>query len=224
MIGGRTSRRHWLIPVFAVLSLALAIPSWTRTDWGFWYIDYSNYSWFGFYIGICFLGLFAWESANVIRRRSASLLLSFCFGFAIVALVALILCPIHFDNVFFSIERLPFFLLFLVDIILVWNLVLMPGSHGKTPLRTNMVGAFSIIAILWAYVFLVPYSILKMDITSYGQMVSFFVLVIPMVLIWEGLLDSDPSERGILNISAIVIISGLSMFLAIDLGAAAWIT
>lgn len=218
------SRRNWLMPVFAVLSLALTIPSWTQTDWGYWYISYSGFSWYGFYLGVCFLGLFAWESANAIRIRSAPLLLSFCLGFAIAAIVDLMFYPIRFDNSFFSIGRLPFFLLFLVDVILVWNLVLMPVSHGKAPLRINIIAAFSIIAILWAYIFLVPYSIHKMDITSYGQMVSFFILVIPTVLVWEGLLDSDQSERGIFNICAVTLISGLSVYLALLLGAAAWVT
>ncbi len=220
--GGKTPRRYWLMPICALLSLALTIPQWTRTDWGYWHINYSFWSWFGFYVGICFLGLFAWESANAVRTKSILVLFSFCISLAIAAIVAIMLYPIRFDNSFFNIERLPFFMLFLVDIILIWNLVLMPSSHGKAPLRTNLIAAFSIVAIIWGWSFLTQFSILQ--VSSYGQMVSFFVLVIPTVLIWEGLLDSDRLERGIMNICAVALISGLSMFLAVLLGSAAWVT
>jgi hypothetical protein len=211
-----------LLPIFAVLSLALAVPAWTY-DYGFWSISYSGLSsWWGFYLGISFLGLFAWESANAIRGRSTRLLLLFCLGFGIATIVTEILFPIRMDNYFFSLARLPFFIIFLVEIILVWNLLLMPGAHGKAPLRINVVAAFSIVAISLAYNSIVSYSI-QMDITGYGQMVSFFILVLPMVLVIEGLLDSNRRDRGALNICAMILISGFSMYMAIVFGSVVWV-
>ncbi len=224
MIGGRTSRRHWLLPVFAVLSLVLAIPAWTQTDWGAWYINYSGLSWLGFYLGICFLGLFAWELANAIRGRSVRLLLSVCLVFAIVTIMAEMLFPIRMDHYFFSIARLPFFIVFLVEIILVWNLLLMPGSHGKAPLRINIIAAFVIIAILAFFLPLVLASSFNLFTGDYGQMVSFFILVLPTVLVWEGVLDSNRRDRWVINSYAVILISGLSTYLAIALGSAAWVT
>jgi hypothetical protein len=224
MIGGSTHRRLWLLPVFAMLSLALAVPAWTQTDWGSWYISYSGLSWWGFYLGICFLGLFAWESANAIRGKSTRLLLLFCLGFAIATVVTEILFPIRMDHYFFSIARLPFFIIFLVEIILIWNLLLMPRSHGKAPLRTNIIAALVIVSILSFFLPLVLAEFFNLFTGDYGQMVSFFILVLPTVLVWEGLLDSSRSDRGVLNVCALVLVSGFSMYLAVALGSAAWVT
>ena len=71
----------------------------------------------------------------------------------------------------------------------------MPGAlTARLPSELNIIAAFSIIAIL---AFFLPYAFasgLKLYTESYGQMVSFFILVLPTVLAWEGVLDRDLSR------------------------------
>lgn len=213
--------RIWLIPAFAALSLLLSVPVWRWDTYYGWVIDYSLISWFMFYLGMLFLGLAAWESANVIGGRSETILLGLCTALAISIFLANLWLPLDSRDDFFDFDLVPSYILAMLTIIMTWNLVLMHYSNHEAPLRLNLLAAGAIIVIIWSMVYIIP---LRLNAEQNGQMVSFFIMVIPNVLIWEGVLDSRVEQRGILEIMAISILSFLGIFLAALFGSLVWVS
>jgi hypothetical protein len=217
-----------LIPSFAVLSICLILLPLREYDWGGWYLNYDLVSYVSFYLGTCFLGLFAWESANAIRKVALSLLLMAIIALAIISSLIMILFPFDLNYYGFILTRAPFFLAVLADVVLLWNLALLTKSQRRTPFKLTMIAAFSLIAMVWI--------LLYVDLgfgywaTHFGQMVSFFILALPTILSWEALIDNNRYEKGesssnrAKRISAVVLISVIAGVFAIVQGSAMWIT
>jgi hypothetical protein len=226
--GGKIVRRAWLTPSFAILSVCLILLPLREYDWGGWYLNYDLVSYVSFYLGTCFLGLFAWESANAIRKVTTSLLLVVTVGLAITSFIIIILFPFDLNYYGFILTRAPFFLVVLADVVLLWNLALLTNSQRKTHFKLTMIAAFSLIAAVWLLLYIVPD--FGYRATNYGQMVSFFILALPTILSWEALMDNNRYEKGesssnrVKRISAAILISIMAGFFAIVQGSVMWIT
>ncbi|HUL39507.1 MAG TPA: hypothetical protein VLU38_04365 [Methanomassiliicoccales archaeon] len=172
------------------------------------------------------LGLFAWESASFIRDFSAKALVVCCVLMASAAALTLVLFPIRHINghPFFDITRIPFFLVFLVAIIFAWNLAVISRPSIEKLFWLNAVAAFLIFFMILLLWYSLPYALFRITFDSYGQMVSFFILVIPTVLVWEGLIESDPSRRSGSAVSTAIMITALSAFFAVAMGSESWVT
>ncbi len=210
------SRRSWLIPLFAILSIVLSVAPWENFG-GIWYVNNSPLSWVLLYFGICFLGMFAWELGTTIRKFSNTVLVAFWALMVIATAMTLHFFPIEVvpGLPFFAVERLPFYLMFLVTIILTWNLVMMSGKTSKSLFWWNAIAAISILFmnyILWFY-----------NYYYYGQMTSFFIAVIPTVVVWECVVELSKSGRNWYAIFASIMITGLAALVAIDTGSLVWV-
>lgn len=200
-----------------------------------YYLNYDLVSFLSFYLGTCFLGLFAWESANVIRKVSRILLLLTCIVLAIASFALSIAIPVDSSYYGFILARAPFYLIVLVDVVLLWNLTMMTNPQGKAPFKLFMIASFSLIVAVWLLIYAVPVPEFRAE--AYGMMVSFFILAIPTILAWEALLDSTSIRRGDASayritdektyarrITVVVLISIISGLFAIIQGSIMWMT
>gem|GEM_PF-6348533 len=191
-------------------------------------MDYDLTLWISFYLGACFLGLFAWESANAIRKQAPFLLLLVCIALAISPFIIMVLFPFRLNYYGFILTRAPFFLTVLIDVVLFWNLILMRSPQAKAPFKVNIGAGVSLILIVWIFATAIPdFSWIVFD---YGQMVSFFVLTIPTVLAWEALMDVNPFVTGknfkliVGGTFLVIVVSLIAGFQAILLGGVMWAT
>jgi len=229
--------------VFAALSVLLLLlpikedyfllPSGVHHTMGY-YLNYDLASFLSFYLGTCFLGLFAWESANMIRKVSRFMLLLACIVLAIASFVLSIVIPVDSSYYGFILARAPFYLIVLVDVVLLWNLTMM-NRQEKAPFKLFMIASFSLIGAIWLLIYAVPIPEFRADL--YGMMVSFFILVVPAILAWEALLDNVLIRRGGASvyrivdektdsqrIAVVVLISIIAGFFAIIQGSIMWMT
>jgi hypothetical protein len=217
-----------LIPSFAVLSICLILLPLREYDGGGWYLNYDLVSYVSFYLGTCFLGLFAWESANAIRKVAPSLLLMATIALAIISSIIMILFPFDLNYYGFILTRAPFFLAVLADVVLLWNLALFTNSRRKVSFKLTIIAAFSLMAAVWLLLFVD--SGFGYWATHFGQMVSFFILALPTILSWEALMENNRNEKGesssnrAKRISAVVLISVIAGFFAIIQGSVMWMT
>jgi hypothetical protein len=200
-----------------------------------YYLNYDLVSFLSFYLGTCFLGLLAWESANVIRKISRFLLLLACIVLAIASFVLSIAIPFDSSYYGFILTRAPFYLIVLVEVVLLCNLTMMTNPQEKAPFKLFMIASFSLIVAIWLLIYAVPFQEFRADL--YGMMVSFFILAIPTILAWEALLDSASIRRGNASvyrivdekkdaqrIVVVVLISIMAGFFAIIQGSIMWMT
>ena len=220
-------RRAWLVPCFAILSIVLMLLP-LREYYGEWYLDYGTSPWISFYLGVCFIGLLAWESANAIRNVAPLLLMLACIASAVASVIIMMLFPFNLNHYGFILTRAPFFLTVMVGIVFLWNLVLMRGRQAKVNFKLNIWAGISLILIVCIFATGIPY--INWMVTDYGQMVSFFVMAIPTVLAWEALIDNNPFGKGksvnlMIGRTALVVgVSVIAGFLACLLGSVMWVT
>ena len=193
-----------------------------------YYLNYDLISFLSFYLGTCFLGLFAWESANAIRKVSPYLLLLASIAVAVISIILVIMIPIDPNYYGFILARVPFYLTVLVGLVLLWNLALLTNPEGKAPFKLFVIASVSLITAIWLLIYAVPDVRFRAD--HFGMMVSFFVLALPTVLAWEALMDGRPvktntaSLNRIVRIAVVVLISIASGIFAIIQGSVMWIT
>ena len=171
----------------------------------------------------------------MIRKVSRFLLLLACIVLAIASFVLSIVIPVDSSYYGFILARAPFYLIVLVDVVLLWNLIMMTNPQEKAPFKLFMIASFSLIMAIWLLIYAVPVPEFRADL--YGMMVSFFILAIPTILAWEAFLDNASIRRGDASvyrivdekkdtqrIVVVVLISIMAGFFAIIQGSIMWMT
>jgi len=208
-----SSKRYWLLPLFAFLSLVLSTTVWSWDPYYFEWEIIGLPAWFSFFLGMCFLGFFVWECADIVRKKSTRLLQTLCVCMLCLTVFVGLLTP-NVDPRYRPLDSqiVPLFILFTATVLLISNYLLMSASQVDR-LRMHILTAFLLItSILFLGFFLVWPMALSLSFLTF---LFFFVMVMAMVLLWEGLLDSRREQRGFIEIMVIAGMSLLAVYLAV---------
>jgi hypothetical protein len=173
------------------------------------------------FFSMCFAGMAAWEAALLLGQRSRLLIIVLAFLVLIPAIALYYIFPVDPRFVEWVPGRIPIFTAMLLELVLFCGFVIDGyAEQGSIP-RINLFSAI-LITVIWVLLSSVP-SQFAWDVTDYGQMVSFFVLVVPVVLLWEGLIKGYSSAgwsdaRFLLTLIGIILISLFIGFLAVSMG------
>jgi hypothetical protein len=208
-----SSKRYWLLPLFAFLSLVLSTTVWSWDTYDFEWVIRNPKDWLSFFLGMCFLGFFVWECANVLRKKSTYLLLTLSVCMLFLTVFVGLLSP-NIDQFYHPLDSqiATLFILFTVTVLLFSNYLLM-NTNQVDRLRIHILAAFLLItSILFLGIFFSGPMSLSLSFLTF---LFFFVMVVAIVLLWEGLLDSRREQRGFFEIMAITGISLLAVYMAV---------
>ncbi len=206
--------RYWLLPLFAILSLVLSTTVWSWDTYYFEWVIRDPIDWLSFFLGICFLGFFVWECANILRKGSKRLLLTLCVCMLCLTVFVGLLTPDIDQRNYRPLDSqiVPLFIVFTVTVLLISNYLLM-NTNQVDRLRTHILAAFLLItSVLLIGLFLVWPMSLSLSFLTF---LFFFVMAMAMVLLWEGLLDSRREQRGFIEMMAITVLSILAVYWAV---------
>jgi hypothetical protein len=210
------SRRPWLIPIFALTSLAFI-----TLQYGEHYEGYGPSP--VLFVGICFLGLTIFELSETACNLIRSLPLIMCIVVAAVIGFVYLSTPQNPGYLWYW-ECVPLYALVVVEVIFLWSLAPKESNIG-----TNMVGS----RIKYSVLLLFLLTLLGGLNVMYGQMVSFFFMTVPVVLSWEEVIDrsriinmsSSSSLKGpAIRTALALIISFIAGFVGVYLGNWFWVT
>jgi len=214
-------KRTWLLPLFGVISSILVWTQYEIHDISMWYIGPSPLT----FLGFCFLGLFAWDLVDAVRRVSHFLPPFVLVLAATMTVVYCLIFPIDPFYIEWVPDRVPLFALILFDLIVLWNVGLREVYY--TDIRPWVRLRYSMLLV-------VIFAILGTYFSDYGQMVSFFFLMIPVVLAWEEIIDEStylqqrrpPERRHRLasRLVAALAISFIAGFMGIYFANMFWVT
>jgi hypothetical protein len=210
------SRRPWLIPIFALTSLAFI-----TLQYG------EHYEWYGpsplLFVGICFLGLTIFEVSEIARNLIHFLPFIMCIVVAAAIGFAYLVTPSNPGFLWYW-NYVPLFALIVVEVLLLWSL-----APKESDSDTNLVG----LKIKYSFFLLFLLTLLGGSNVMYGQMVSFFFMTVPVVLSWEEVIHRSRIVQGressgfkgpAIRTALALVVSFIAGTIGVSLGNSFWVT
>lgn len=174
------------------------------------------------FVGVCFAGLTVFESSVAARNLARYLPSVMCIIGAALIAVAYLLTPPNSGHLW-NWTYVPLFILIVLEVSLLWSLVPKESDGGSDRLGLKAKYAFVLLFLL---------TLLGGSNSMYGQMVSFFLMTIPVILAWEGVIDLTEREewrapaafRPLVRIMAATAVFIIASFIGYILGNWYWVT